>query len=476
MQTDLKELSPVERALEIHAPAEAVNPEMKRALRAQRSQVNMKGFRKGKAPLSLLKKMYGEALKVQVAEAFVQEAFEKEIMGSDEIDVLGQPQMTELDYEIDGDLRAVVTFSVRPKVEIKDLSGEELSKLKHEATDEDVDESVERLRLREADLRPTDKGATKESFVRFDLQEVDAESGTPIIGQKDEDQSFFLDSPQIEQNPMLQELRSALLGAKAGDTVRFTFAHEKAHGEHPAGEAHAHHFEAAVHDVKARELPELDDAFIEDVTEGEVETVEAFRAEARERIQRAWDERAQEILQGQIVERMLELHPLPIPPQVEEMFLDSFVEDVKQRNEGELPEGFDETHFRNQNRQEAHQQAHWMLVRDQVIEDEALEVTDEDTQAFFEKQAAREGGQISAEQLRQFYQSMPQLMGQVEQQVISQKVFDTLAERFRVVEKDRETFEREAEEERAAAGTATAVPAGQVAAASSEPSPIIGSE
>ena len=473
MQTDLKELSPVERALEIHAPAEAVDPEMKRALRTQRSQVNMKGFRKGKAPLSLLKKMYGEALKMQVAETFVQEAFEKEIMEADALDVLGQPQMTELDYEIDGDLRAVVTFSVRPEVEIKDLSGEELPKLKHDVTDEDVDESVERLRLREADLRPTDEGATEESFVRFDLQEVDAESGTPIIGQKDEDQSFFLDSPQIEQNPMLQELRSALLGAKAGDTVRFTFAHDEAHGEYPAGEAHAHHFEATVHDIKARELPELDDAFVEDVTEGEVETVEAFRAEARERIQQSWDDRAQELLQGQIVERMLELHPLPIPPQVEEMFLDSFVEDVKQRNEGELPEGFDETHFRNQNRQEAHQQAHWMLIRDQVVEDEALEVAEEDTQAFFEKQAAREGGQFGAEQLRQFYQSMPQLMGQVEQQIISQKVFDTLAERFHVVEKDRETFEREAEEAQA---TTAGGPANRVEPAAEAPSPIIGGE
>lgn len=465
MQTTLKEVSPVARELEIRATADELEPELNKVLRAQRSQVDMKGFRKGKVPLSLVKKMYGEALSLQVAEKFVQDAFEEEVDGNDEIDVLGQPQMTDLDYQPDGDLRAVIAFGVRPEVELKDLSGEEVARLKHEVTDEEVEKEIERLRRREADLRPTEEGATEESFVVFDMQELDGESGAPIVGKKDEDQSFFLDSPQVQQNPMLSELRDELLGAKPGDTVRFTFEHDQAHGGHAGGEAHAHHFQADVKEVKARELPEVDDAFIEEATDGAVETVDAFRSEVRRRLQQSWDERSRELLQGQITRRMLELHPVPVPDQVVEMYLDSFVEDVKQRNDGDLPQGFDETHFRGQNRREAEQQAHWMLVRDQVIEENAIEATDDDLQAFFEEQAEGEP-QLSAGQLRQFYQSMPDMMGQIEQQVLSRKVYAVLAERFTVTEKDREAFDRDVEQQRAAQQP----PAEAGAGASEEPS------
>ncbi len=446
METTLTEVSPVERTLEIEAAAAEVEPRLDRALRAQRKNIDLKGSRKGKAPLSLVKKMYGQALGYQVAEQFVQEAFEQEVVEPGAVDVLGRPQMTELDYEAGQALRAVIRFAVRPEVELKDLSPEDLPRLKHAVTDEEVEEELERLRRRHADLMPTDEPAAETSYVTFDLQEIDPETDTPIVGRKDEEQALFLDSPQIEDNPMLQELRDALLGTQPGDTVRFTFSHDAAHGEHAAGHVHAHRFEAVVHEVKRRELPEVDAAFIEEATDGEFADVEVFRQEIRHGLEEAWDERAREMMQGQLVGRMLELHPMPIPQPLADTFLDSFVEDVKRRNDGELPADFDETHFRIRNRPEAEQQAHWMLLRDQVVTDENLEATDADRQAFFEEQAAQDP-QMTAAQLEQFYRSMPQIMSQIEQQVLSRKVFDVLEERFTIVEKDREAFQQDMEAE-----------------------------
>lgn len=447
MDTHINEVSPAERELEITATAQELDPRIKDALRAQRKNLNLKGFRKGKAPLSLIKRMVGPAVGQQVAEQFVQEALQKEMEGNDELDVLGRPQMTELDYEMGGDLRAVVRFAVRPPVEIADLSDEEVVKLKHEVTDEEVDEELERLRRSNADLMPTDEPAGETSYVSFDLQELDPDSDAPMVGRRDEEQSLFLDSPQIDENPMLQELRDALIGVQPGDTVRFTFSHDAAHGEHEAGHAHAHRFEVLVHEVKRRELPEVDDAFVEDATDGEFASVDVFRQEIRYRLEQAWEKRAREMMQGELVGRMLELHPLPIPAPLAETFLDSFVEDVKRRNDGELPNDFDERYFRAQNRSEAEQQAHWMLLRDQLLEDEDLTVTDDDRKAFYEEQAAQDP-QMTAEQIEQFYGSMPQVRQQVDQQLISRKVFDLLEQRFKVVEKDREAFQAHLEAER----------------------------
>lgn len=444
MQTTLQEVSPVERELEIRAGADELEADLNRALKAQRGQIDMKGFRKGKVPLSIIKKRFGPQVGLQVAQRFVQEAFEGEVAGNEERDeeVLGRPEITELDYEAGGDLRAVVRYGVRPPVELKDLSDEELTKLRHDVTEDEVEREIDNLRRSEATLIPTDEAASETDFVLFDIQEIDAETSTPVIGKKDEDQELFLDSPQVEQTPMLQELREAVVGAHAGETVRFSFSHAQAHGEHSGGEAHAHRFEVALKDVKQRELPELDDAFIEDATEGEFESVEDFRTDLKQRLQEAWDQRGKEVFQGQTVERMRELHPVPVPPSVVERFLDSFVENVKQENEGELPEGFDEAVFRKQRRSEAQQQAHWMLLRDRLIETEELDAGDEDLGAFFEKQAARTP-ELEAGQLRNFYQSQPRLMEQVRQQVLTEKVFGTLEERFKIVEKDLDAFEEE---------------------------------
>lgn len=434
MQTEIKQASPVEYELEIHATAEDIEPELNAALRRQRAKTDMKGFRKGKVPLALVKKMHGEALGFSVAEQMVQEAFERDIESGDDFDVLGRPQLTELDYELDGDLRAVVRFGVRPEVELKDLSDEQISKLVYEVTDEDVEEEIEQLRTQEADLIPVDdEPAGEEDYVMVDLQRIDPSTDTPIIGEKEEDLSFFLDDERLRE-----ELREAILGKTAGETFRVDLPRETGPDEAPEPRV----YEVTLKDVKRRELPEVDDEFVRAVTDGQFEDPDAFRQAIRERLEKAWERQSRELLQNDIVERMLELHTVPVPRSVVETFLDSFVEQVENEHDGELPEDFDEAVFRKNQEGEAERQGRWMLLRDALVEEAGLEVTDEDLEQFFEEQADE---QLSAEQLAQFYRSMPRLMERVRQQLLSRKVFDTLAERFDLVEKDLEAYEEEKE-------------------------------
>lgn len=431
MDTTIHQQSPVEYELEIHATAEEIEPELTKALKQQRKQVDLKGFRKGKAPLQLVKKMHGEALGYGVAEDLVQEAFEEEVEADADIEVLGQPQLTKLDYELDGDLHATIRFGVRPDVELKDFSEEEISKLTVSVTDDDVEDEIDQLRVRQADLLPLeDEPAGEEDYVNIDLQRIDPSTETPIIGDKDEDLSFFLDDERLRE-----ELREALVGRKAGEDFRVELPQQT-----PQGEGETRFYDVNLKDVKRRELPPVDEHFVSTVTEGELEDPDALRTEIRERLEEAWSDQSREMMQGAMIERMLELHSFPVPESVVETYLDSFVEDVKQQNDGELPDDFDMEHFRNQQRGEAERQAKWMLIRDAIIDEYGIEVTDADLEDFFDEQADDE---ISAGQIQQFYRSMPKLMRRVEQQVLSRKVFDTLIDSFDVVEKSREEYEEE---------------------------------
>ncbi len=431
MNTTVNQTSPVEYELEITAEASDLETDIKNAIRQQRAQTQLKGFRPGKVPLNLVKKLHGKALAYGIAEKKVQETFQEEILTSDEYDVIGQPQLTELDYELDGDLRAVIQFGVRPEVELKDLSDEQISRLEREITDEDVDKQLERIRADHADLVPVEDGEITDEFqVILDLQRVDEESNTPIIGEKEEDVTFFMDDERLHD-----ELRNGLLGRKTGDSFLVDLPHGE--GDH----VHTHRYKVTIKDTKRRELPELDDAFVGEVSKDQFVSVEELRADLRKNLEEAWQQRSQELLDGRIVEKMLELHSLPVPQSAVELFLDSFIEDVKRQNEDKLPDNFDATAFREANRGEAEKQAKWMLIRDAFIEREGLEVSDEDLEEYFET-AAAQNEQLSPAILRQYYESM-NMLDRVEQQVLSRKAFDALTEQFNVVGKDVDAFEEE---------------------------------
>jgi len=449
MDTTLSEASPVEYELDIHATADDLKPKLKEALKAQRKNMDVQGFRKGKVPLGLVKKMHGEAIGYRVAEQFVQEVFEEEVEENDDIEPLGRPELIDLDYELDEDLHATIRFGVRPRVELQDLSSVEIPMLDPEVTDEDVEQEIERLQKEEADLLPLeDEPAEDTDYVNIDLQRIDPQTDTPIIGDKDEDLTFFLDDERLKE-----ELRDALVGKQAGATFRVELPQEHPAHEHE-GHGHQHEhgdeddrlYEVTVNDVKRRDLPALDDEFVRRVSEGEFHDIENLRKDIRKRLQEAWDERAREMVQGEVIDKMLELHPVPVPESVIEGYLDSFVKQVEEENDGELPDDFDEEHFRQRNRRDAEKQGRWMLIRDQIIEEEGLEVSDEEIQAFFAEQSDGED-EVSTQQIQQFRRSMPQMIEQVEQQILSDKVYDLLLDRLDVQSKSREEFQKEMQEQ-----------------------------
>ena len=444
MQTNIKQTQPSEYEMEITATADDLAPKIEEALRAQRTRTSMKGFRPGKVPMSLVKKMYGRALAYEIAERSIQELYDKEVIGTGTYDVMGQPKLTVLNYEdIDGELRAVVRFGVRPQFDLQEIKGEKVTRLVHEVSDEDVEKEIERLRMREAELEPLEGTAGEEDFAIVDLQRLDDASGTPLIGEKEEGVSFFLNDPRLKD-----ELRDALIGKSAGDVVRVNLPHTHDHAhehehehEHEHGHGHTHGYEVTVRELKKRVLPELTPEFIKASTQGAAEDEQALREFIEKSLKSAWSKQTREYLHERIVDRMIALHEIEVPESIVDVYIDSFVEDVKGRNEGKLPAGFDEARFREANRGEATRQAKWALIRDQVVEHAALEVTDEDRERHFQESAGE--SDVTPDALAQFYRSVPRLSEQLDQQLLSEKVFDHLASQFEIEEKDRDAVEAE---------------------------------
>ena len=145
----------------------------------------------------MVKKLYGKAIAYGVAERSIQQTYESAVMERGEHEVLGQPKITVLDYEMDGELRAVIRFGVRPDFEVSYPKRASVTKLQHEVADDEVDHEIEHLQDAQADLVPVDDKVLEDDFVLVDLQKLDPSTKTPLIGQKREDVTFYLGDQRL---------------------------------------------------------------------------------------------------------------------------------------------------------------------------------------------------------------------------------------------------------------------------------------
>ncbi len=464
MKSEIKQISPVENEFHVHLEPSELEPEVEKQLREYQKKVTMKGFRPGKVPLAMVRKLYGQGIAYEVGARLAQEVFHEEVEHDPSYRIFGQPVITHIEYKPEEGLDAVIRFEVLPEVELKDLEEVEVTRPVHTVTQEEVEEELERIREQQAEYIPVEEPAGEEDVAVVDIQEIDTTTGTPIIGEKQEAQEIPLGDPRLKES-----FKSALVGKKAGETavvevteegeVKPTSSLIVIPGEESASATPVKRYELRVKEVKRKRIPELTDERIQELTEGAIKTLEEFREKLEKDLEEYWEERTRRWMEGEIVQKLTELHPIPVPPSLVERYLDAMVEELKRELGGQLPPQFDEAGFRAARREEAERQARWSLIHARIVEEEQLEVTEEELQAYFEKQATEtEAGEepLSPEMLRQFYEQL-NLMDSLRHRLLTEKVLQLLREKVKVVERPFEEVmeerEKQAQEETEAEGT-----------------------
>ena len=447
MQTDVRALNSVDYVLDLTVPAEDLQPQITAALKRQRAQMNLKGFRPGKVPMTVVRKMVGPQVSVEVAEQAIGEAYRTAVVEPGEVEPLGQPRLVELEFDAekgDAPLKATVQFGVRPQFSLADLDGVPVTRLVREFSDEDVDADVQRRR----DLAATEEDAPEGTAVAeghvavIDIQPVDAEGGATAPKQNA--------ARIVMANPDLRpEMKEALVGLTVGDETTVELPHLHDDEEETDHDEHVDRYRLTVVDVLERVVPEVDAEFIKSQTNGESESLDDLRGQIREDLRRSWDARARRAMEQRMVEEFVLAHRdvVAVPETLTEASLDAMLEETKQKAQGHLPPTFDVEAWRDQNRQQAEDQVRWLLVKDRLVEDEGIEVTNEDFEAEFATLAS-DGADLDL--VKQYFTAQPQLMEQMGDQLLNRRIFGALESRFTVVDKTREDLEREAAERRKA--------------------------
>ena len=271
--------------LKITLPAEEVNKGFKKAVAKIAGQVNIPGFRKGKAPRNIIEMHYGkEAVKQEAFELVANQCY-TEALEQEKLIPVSDPKVEDSVFEENKDMELTIKVTLKPEVKLGDYKELHVEKEAVEVTDEAVEEQVQGLRSRHAKMVEAEEGAVieKGDFAIIDF--AGTVDGEPFSGG--EGKGYPL---EVGSNSFIPGFEDQLVGLKKGDStdVDVTFPEEYFVKELAGKQAI---FKVNVQDVKRKELPELTDKYV--AANSDCKTVEELRASYKERMQKAAENNAQ---------------------------------------------------------------------------------------------------------------------------------------------------------------------------------------
>ncbi|SFB16622.1 MULTISPECIES: trigger factor [unclassified Bacillus (in: firmicutes)] len=373
--------------LTIEVSAEKVSEGLDSAFKKVVQQVNVPGFRKGKMPRQMFEKRFGvEALYQDALDFILPEAYASAI---DEVGIepVDRPEIDVEQMEKGKELVFKATVTVKPEVKLGDYKGIEVEALNTEVTEEDVENELKTLQDRQAELAIKEDGKAENG----DTVTIDFEGfvdGVAFEGGKAENYSLELGS-----NSFIPGFEDQLVGTVAGESkdVEVSFP-EEYHAAELAGKPAV--FKVTVHEIKGKQLPELDDEFAKDVDE-EVESLAALKEKIKARLEESKKHEAEHHLRDSVVETAAKNAEIDLPSVMVDTEIDRMMKEFEQRLQMQGMNldlyfqfsGQDQNALREQMKQEAENRVRVNLTLEAIAKAENLEVTDEEVTAELEKMA-----------------------------------------------------------------------------------------
>jgi trigger factor len=416
VEVTVNELSEVSREIEILASAQELQSHFEKAYVEYRPKLELKGFRKGKVPLDMVKKLYGEMIEQESLQDIATE-FYRLAVKEKELKPIGEPALVDLDYKRGEQAKFKIRYDVRPKIELKDYKNIEIQKVIHTITAEEIEKEILRLRRANASFEPVQIAENDEHIVTCNVQDVD-ETNMPLVGRKTENVRFYLADETLDQ-----PFKDALKNGEVGGEYSVKFVQQ--HGDH----SHDVHSKLTVKKVEKVVLPELDDAFVAKLTKEKITSVADFMKDLREDVEAYWKSKTDRQVVNSITAEIIRRHEFQVPESLVRSVLEGLVEEVKKENpKKELPHDFDLEKFFGENRAYAIYQSKWALIREEIIKAEHLEVSDAELEALAALEA--EKIKIDKERLLQYYKSSDQ----VKDRMLSDKLMRLLVDSTKIVE------------------------------------------
>lgn len=386
---------------------------------------NIPGFRKGKAPFKMVEKAYG--IQIFYEDAFNEIAGEAYVKGLEDnkIEAVSKPEIDIKQIEAGKDLIFTAVVQTKPEVTLGAYKGIELKKVEYNVTDKDVEHELEHIaehnaRLVAVEDRPVEKGDTVvidfEGFV----------DGKAFEGGKAENHEL-----EIGSGKFIPGFEDQIVGMKIDEDrdIKVTFPEEYPAKELEGKEAT---FKIKLHEIKKKEIPEINDEFAKDASE--FDTLEDWKKSIREKQEKANESKAKFEMEDAAIETVCKNAKVDIPSGMIETQLDNMEKDISSRlnyqgmNLDQYLQMIGKTkkEFRDENKEQAEKQVKTSLVLEAIMKDAKVEVTEEEIDAKIKEMAEMYG------QKEEEVKQNPELRKYVEESLKSEKTIHYIVDNAKI--------------------------------------------
>ena len=373
--------------LTIEVPAEEVEKALQAAYLKERGKISLPGFRKGRVPRQMIEKMYGpEVFYDEAANRMISEAYAK-AYDECELELVSQPKIEITQLEKGKEFIFTAEVAVKPEVKLGEYKGLKVDKVSTRVTQKEVDEEIDKERARNArTIDVTDRAVQDKDQITLDFEGfVD---GVAFEGGKASDYPLTIGS-----GAFIPGFEDQLIGANIDEEkeINVTFP-EEYQAKELAGKAAV--FKCTVHSIKAKELPELDDEFVSDVSE-KSETVDAYKAEVKAKIKERKENEGKQKREDQSVEQAVANAEMDIPEAMISFQSRQMVDDFARRimQQGMTMEqyfqftGLSEEKMMEEFKPEAEKRIRTRLTLEAIVAAENIEVSEERLDEELQKMA-----------------------------------------------------------------------------------------
>lgn len=381
MKVVVNNTSTIERSVKVKLDWEEVADTYKKTFNRLRKGLKIDGFRPGKVPVAIAKRLLSTKIKYDFSNDVVETTYRK-VLEKNGINDYVDLTVKDIDFKENESFDYSMSIEVDPEIKIINYKkGFPVSKMTYVVDEESVDLHLEAMREQYAEVREVTDGAQEGHYILCDLQET--EKGVPIVGKKIEDRMI-----KIGEGVFREPDANKLIGAKSGDKILFSIKQED--GTETT-------YEINVKRVESRIFPELTDDFVKENFE-KFDSYEEFRKQIEKSLQEDWDKRSEKEYMRAISDYFVNKIDFELPPFRISRFLDSIVESKRKNSQTEI----DESKFREQYKSNAIWEIKWYLIQRELVKNENIDVSSDEVESKI-KEISERYPEIERNDFVQFY-------------------------------------------------------------------------
>lgn len=426
MKSSLDKLEGLNRKLSVSIPADRIQTAFESAFKGIQRTANIKGFRKGKAPMATIKSMYSDQVRSDVLDRLVSETY-REALSEHSLVPLGYPKLDFEELNDEADFKYTAEFEIRPEVSVESYEGLEIEKEKIVIPVEKVDEILENIRTSQAELTPVLEDRVAQMGDTADIDFDGYVDGQPLQGGQAQGHLLELGSGQF-----IEGFEEKVAGMKVGveTEIHLKFPDEY-HNSEIAGKPVT--FKVKLNGLKKKVLPEIDDELAKKT--GEFEKLEELKEAIKEDLAANEERRVQEDVRNQVLKALVEKNPVDAPESLKAQQMQMIQDDVRQKlaQQGMGEKDFED--YKEKWKGDFEDSATFMVkstfLVDALADKLELRPTPKDIEEKMKEYSLQTG--IELERLREFYKEDDKL-SRLSFQLTEEKVVAFLIEKAKITE------------------------------------------